>query len=57
MGLATIGLDGIHQWLEFVRTAAGDAGDKTLLGKTLGNGAARGITCPDDQYDLLVIHG
>ncbi|MNQ87584.1 hypothetical protein D3C85_1028140 [compost metagenome] len=57
VGLATIGLYGIHQWLELVRTAAGNAGDKTLPGKTLGNGATRGITCTDDKNDLLVIHG
>ena len=57
MGLTAISLDGLHQWLELVRAAASDAGDEPFLGKPLGNGAARGITCADDQYDLLVILG
>ena len=57
VGFAAVGLDGVHQRLEFVGAAPGDAGDKTFLCETLGNGAARGITCADDQYDLLVIHG
>jgi hypothetical protein len=51
------GLDGIYKWLEFIRAAAGDAGYKSFLGKTFGDGAARGIPSADNQYDLLVIHG
>ena len=35
MGLVTIGFDGIDQWLEFVRTAPGEAGDETFLCKAV----------------------
>jgi hypothetical protein len=57
VGLTPIALDGVDQWLEFVRAAPGDAGDETFIRKTFGDGATRGITCADNQYDLLVIHG
>ena len=57
MGLVTIGLDGIYQRLEFFRTEPGDSGDETFLCKAFRDGATCGITCPYNQYDLLVIHG
>ncbi|MNV76334.1 hypothetical protein D3C71_1696800 [compost metagenome] len=57
MGFATVGEDGIDQWLEFVCAAACDAGDESFLGETLGNGAAGGVSGTHNQYDLLVIHG
>ncbi|MNV76329.1 hypothetical protein D3C71_1696750 [compost metagenome] len=57
MGFATVGQDGIDQWLEFVRAAACNAGDESFLGETLGNSAAGGVSGTNNQYDLLVIHG
>src|SRR5471030_442931 len=57
VSFATTGLDGIHQRLEFVGAASGDAGDKTFLRKAFGNSATGSIPSADNQYDLLVIHG
>ncbi|MNO03177.1 hypothetical protein D3C81_2238010 [compost metagenome] len=55
MGLAALGVDGIHQRLQLVGVTASHAGHITLAGKTPGDGAARGVAGTYNQHDFLVL--
>ena len=55
VGLATVGIDGVDQRLQFIGAAPGDAGDKSFLGKTFGNGPASGVASTDNQHDFVVM--